>query len=102
VTAGRTPSPTAAGAGIRLRRAVVIAALVAALVPASAAAAQKRAMCADRAVLYDAPGRIAIGHLYRPQRLSALATTTDSRWTYVRTPWGVTGWIRTRALCRPQ
>jgi hypothetical protein len=93
-------SSTAAGAKVGLRRAAVLAALLLALVPAQAAAAQRRSMCADQAALYDAPGRIAVGHLYRPQRLVVLARTSTGRWTYVRTAWDVEGWIRSTALCR--
>jgi hypothetical protein len=101
LTSGRTPSSTAAGAGIRLRRVAVLAVLALALVPAAADAAQRRSMCVDQAALYDAPGRIAVGHLYRPQRLLVLTRTGDRRWTYVRTRWDVEGWIRSSALCRP-
>lgn len=102
MTAGHRPSAIAAGAGIRLRRALVLGGLALAIVPAQAAAAPTRAMCADKATLYDAPGRIAIGHLYRPQRLELLARTSDDRWRYVRTRWDAEGWIRTRALCPPR
>jgi hypothetical protein len=95
-------SSTAAEAKAGLRRAAVLAALLLALVPAQASAAQRRSMCADQAALYDAPGRIAIGHLYRPQRLIVMARTNDGRWTYVRTAWDVEGWSRSRVLCHPR
>jgi hypothetical protein len=90
-------SSTAAEAKAGLRRAAVLAALLLALVPAQASAAQRRSMCADQAALYDAPG-----HLYRPQRLIVMARTNDGRWTYVRTAWDVEGWIRSRVLCHPR
>lgn len=67
---------------------------------ATSSAATTRKLCAVRANLYDSPGGLVVGRLYRPQRVTVLRRSANRRWAHVRTPTGLRGWLLAGALCR--
>jgi hypothetical protein len=76
----------------------VLAALAVAAAPASAASAK---VCGTRvAVVVDTPGGFAVGYLYRGDRVRVLRRSADRRWARINTHNELSGWIRSRSLCR--
>ena len=71
-----------------------------ALDPASAEAASKGRLCAERANLRDSPRGFIIGRLRRPHRLTIYRRSADRRWTQVRTRTGLAGWLPSGSVCR--
>ena len=71
-----------------------------ALDPASAEAATRGKLCAERANLRDSPRGFIIGRLRRPQRLTIIRRNPDRRWTQVRTSTGLAGWLPSGSVCR--
>lgn len=69
-------------------------------IPQTAAAAQHRRLCADRANLYDTPGGFVVGRLYKPVKVRVLRRSANRRWVHVRTRTGLAGWLTSGALCR--
>lgn len=67
---------------------------------APAAAAERRALCADRVALRASPAGFVVGHLFRPQTLTVVGRTERDRWTLVRKR-RLRGWIPSRVLCEP-
>jgi hypothetical protein len=86
------------------RNALVVAALLALAAPAAASAKERaaplRALCRDVTAVRDSPDGYAIGHLFRPQRVTVLHEGV-ARWALIRSRAGLVGWISEKALCPP-
>ena len=67
---------------------------------ATAPGAATRKLCSARANLYDSPGGLVVGRLYRPQRVVVLRRSANRRWVHVRTRTRLRGWLTAGALCR--
>ena len=65
---------------------------------APAAAAQRRDLCVDRVALRASPAGFVIGHLFRPQTLTVLASDEPRTWVLVRKR-RLRGWVPWRVLC---
>jgi hypothetical protein len=77
--------------------AIVCAAVLAAAAPA--AAAQRRQLCTDRVALRASPAGFVIGHLFRPQTLTVIASDGSRDWALVRKR-RLRGWVPWRVLCQ--
>jgi RNA polymerase sigma factor (sigma-70 family) len=65
-----------------------------------AAARRTQKVCASRAYLYETPGQFVVGTVFRSQPVVVRKRTRSGAWSRVLTDAGVTGWVRTKALCR--
>ena len=72
-------------------------AVFAAAAPAAAAARVER-ICAPRATVLDSPRGLAIGVLYRGDRVTLLRRDNSRAWIRVRSAAPITGWITKRSL----
>ncbi|MDA0168892.1 SH3 domain-containing protein [Solirubrobacter taibaiensis] len=80
-----------------LRLTVATCAVFAAAAPAAAAARVER-ICTPRATVLDSPRGLAIGVLYRGDRVTLLRRDSTRAWIRVRSAAPITGWITKRAL----
>ena len=76
---------------------VATGAVVAAAAPAAAAARVER-ICAPRATVLDSPRGLAVGVLYRGDRVTLLRRDSTRAWVRVRSAAPITGWITKRSL----
>jgi len=84
---------------VALSTLAVLAALAVATAPASAASSAK--VCGTRvAVVVDTPGGFAVGYLYRGDHVRVLRRSADGHWARINTHNELSGWIRSRSLCR--
>ena len=72
-------------------------AVFAAAAPAAAAARVER-ICAPGATVLDSPRGLAIGVLYRGDRVTLLRRDRSRAWVRVRSAAPITGWITKRSL----
>lgn len=75
-------------------------------VPAAASAssqapARQRTLCMDKVTVRDSPYGYAIGHLFRPQRVTIVSSHAVNRYVLIRARSGLVGWIPNGALCPP-
>ena len=72
-------------------------AVFAAAAPTAAAARVER-ICAPRVTVLDSPRGLAIGVLYRGDRVTILRRDSSRAWIRVRSAAPITGWITKRSL----
>lgn len=70
----------------------------AAAAPAAAAGARVERICTPRATVLDSPRGLAIGVLYRGDRVTLLRRDRSRAWIRVRSAAPITGWITKRSL----
>jgi hypothetical protein len=73
-------------------------AVLMAAAPAAAAAPRVERICTPRATVYDSPRGLAVGVLYRGDRVSLLKRDRTRAWVRVRSAAPITGWITRRSL----
>jgi RNA polymerase sigma factor (sigma-70 family) len=68
--------------------------------PAIAAAKRVHRVCADRAYLFETPGKFVVGTVFRGQPVTIKVKDKSGKWTRVTTDAGVKGWVRTKVISR--
>lgn len=66
-----------------------------------AAGSRMNRICARRSYLYETPGGLVVGTVFRGQPVTRLRRTANRRWWRIRTDAGVRGWVRSSAVCGP-
>jgi RNA polymerase sigma factor (sigma-70 family) len=64
-----------------------------------AAGSRMNRICARRSYLYETPGGLVVGTVFRGQPVSRVRRTANRRWWRIRTDAGVRGWVRASAVC---
>jgi RNA polymerase sigma factor (sigma-70 family) len=95
---GRLPTASTITVGTVCKRPNAVGSVLAAPVFFAATTRMNR-ICARRSYLFETPGGLVVGTVFRGQPVTRLKRTANRRWWRIRTDAGVRGWVRSTAIC---